>query len=148
MGRFARVVIPGLPHHVTQRGNDRQRIFFSDDDRHYYLSLYRHYARRFGIKTLAYCLMNNYVHWVVLPEGECALGQAFHAIDTKYAARANVRRHRTGHFYQGRFFSSVLDDEYLWAAVRYVERNPVRARIVARTEDCGADVIDSGKSQY
>jgi len=78
---------------------------------------------------------SSHVHWVVIPESEAALAQAFHAVDTKYAGRANVRRRRSGHFYQGRFFSSPLDDEYLWAAVRYAERNPVRAGIVAQAEE-------------
>ena len=134
MGRIARVVIPGMPHHVTQRGNDRQTVFFSDDDRCYYLSLYRHYTRRYGIRTWAYCLMDNHVHWVVVPDNEDSLGQCFHALDTKYAGRMNAQKRRTGHFYQGRFYSSVLDNDYLWAAVRYVERNPVRAKIVERAE--------------
>jgi len=94
MGRLARVVIPGVPHHVTQRGNDRQQIFFSDEDRGHYLGLYRHYSRRFGVRTLAYCLMANHVHCVVIPECEGSLGQAFHALDTKYAGRTNAQRRR------------------------------------------------------
>lgn len=135
MGRLARVVVAGVPHHVTQRGNDRQRIFFCDGERCYYLGLYRHYSLRFGVKTLAYCLLDNHVHWVVIPECAEALGRTFHAMDTKYAGRTNAQRRRSGHFYQGRFFSSPLDEEYLWAAVRYVERNPVRPGIVARAEE-------------
>jgi putative transposase len=127
--------MPGLPHHVTQRGNDRQRIFHSDADRLYYLDQYAHYARRMGVETLAYCLMDNHVHWVLRPESEKALAQTFHALDTKYAGRTNARNGRSGHLYQGRFFSAPLDDDYLWAAVRYVERNPVRARMVDRAED-------------
>ena len=99
------------------------------------MSLYRHYARRFGIKTYAYCLMDNHVHWVVVPGGADVLGKCFHALDTKYAGRSNSQRHCSGHFYQGRFYSSVLDDDYLWSAVRYVERNPVRAGLVTRAEE-------------
>jgi len=149
MGRMARVVVPGVPHHVTQRGNNRQCVFCCDDDCEYYLSLYRHYARRYGLQTLAYCLMDNHVHWAVVPESGKTLAQVFHAVDTKYAGRMNARSRRSGHFYQGRFFSAALDDEYLWAAVRYVERNPVRAGIVMHAEEypwssaaghCGARV--------
>jgi putative transposase len=135
MGRIARVVIPGIPHHVTQRGNDRQRIFYSDDEHCRYLALYRHYGLRLGLKTFAYCLMDNHVHWVVVPASKDALGQSFHALDTKYAGWVNSAKRRSGHLYQGRFFSCPLDEDYLWAAVRYVERNPVRAGMVARAED-------------
>ena len=135
MGRLARVVIPGLPHRVTQRGNRRARIFFSDDDRRRYLAGVVHYGRRYGMRFWAYCLMDNHVHWVVVPERESALSETFREAHARYGEGINHSTGASGHLFQGRFFSCPLDEEHLWAAVRYVERNPVRARLVGCAED-------------
>jgi len=135
MARLARVVIPGLPHHVTQRGNRRALVFFEDHERQRYLALVQQYCRRYGLQVLAYCLMDNHMHWVVVPDTEAALGQTIREAHTAYAASFNVAHRAQGHVFQGRFFSCALDDEHLWAAVRYVERNPVRAGLTAAAED-------------
>jgi putative transposase len=134
MARLARVVIPGLPHHVTQRGNRRAPIFFSDEDRVRYLSIFAHYARRYALRVFAYCLMDNHVHWVVVPNHEDALAATFRETHAQYAGSINRTASLSGHLFQGRFFSCPLDDEHLWAAVRYVERNPLRAGIVQVAE--------------
>ena len=135
MPRIARVVVPGLPHHVTQRGNRGADVFLDDDDRRRYLFSLGEYARRHGLAIWAYCLMANHVHFVVVPQGRESLGHAFRDAHRAYAAWLNRRMRERGHLWQGRFFSCVLDDPHLWACVRYVERNPVRAGLVERAED-------------
>jgi len=135
MPRIARVVAPGLPHHVTQRGNRRADVFFDKPDRRRYLSLLAAYAERHGVAIWAYCLMSNHVHFVAVPaEGE-SLGRTYRDTHQAYAAWLNRKMGQSGHLWQGRFFSCVLDDPHLWAAARYVERNPVRAGLVTRAED-------------
>jgi putative transposase len=129
---MARAVLAGVPHHLTQRGLDRQQIFVSDADREVYLGLVRSTAARFGAELLGYCLMTNHVHWVAIPRAEESLARAFGEAHGRYAAYANARISRSGHFWQNRFFSCCLDEAHLWAALRYVERNPVRARLVDR----------------
>jgi putative transposase len=134
MGRISRIVIPGLPHHVTQRGNRRADVFQGEDDRNVYLSMLNKYATEYGVEIWTYCLMTNHVHLVLVPGGPQALSQTMRDTHTAYALRFNLQNRLSGHLWQGRFFSCVLDDSYLWAAVRYVEQNPVRAGVVAWAE--------------
>jgi putative transposase len=131
---MARAVLPGLPHHLTQRGVDRQPVFFTDVDRHVYLDLIHSSARRFQVSLLGYCLMSNHVHWIAIPAAADSLAQAFGEAHGRYAQYANSKLCRAGHFWQNRFFSCALDPAHLWAALRYVERNPVRARLVEAAE--------------
>ena len=135
MPRIARPVFPGVAHHITQRGNRRGNVFFSDEDRAAYLDWLHEYGVRYGVEVLAYCLMPNHIPVVAVPASEDALQNVFRALHTRYAQRVNRARKWTGHLWQGRFFSSALDETYLWAAMRYVERNPVRARMVRRAEN-------------
>lgn len=135
MPRIARLVCPGLPHHVTQRGNRRGPVFFTDEDRRLYLGLLGEYAHRYEVDLLAYCLMTNHVHLVVVPKTGAALHRALRPLHMRYAQHVNRARGWTGHLWQGRYFSSALDESYLQAAIRYVERNPVRARMVQKAED-------------
>ncbi|HPD16451.1 MAG TPA: transposase [Planctomycetota bacterium] len=130
MPRIARIVIPGLAHHVTQRGNNRQDVFFTDDDRAAYLALLARHAREFGLRVLGYCLMTNHVHLVAVPEAEDSLARAVGRTDFVYAQAVNRLHGRCGHLWQNRFHSCPLDEAHLAAAVRYAERNPVRARMV------------------
>ena len=130
MPRMARVVVPGVAHHVTQRGNNRQAVFFTDDDRQLYLTLLREQSRRHNLTVLGYCLMRNHVHLVVVPEFDWSLAKTLAAVHLKYAQFINRRHGRSGHLWQNRFYSCPLDSEHELAAVRYVERNPVRARLV------------------
>jgi putative transposase len=132
MSRVARVVVPGFPHHVTQRGNRKADIFLTEDDRHAYLRLLNTYAREYGLHIWAYCLMTNHLHLVVVPEREESLSKTLHDAHTVYAMRFNTRHEQTGHLWQGRFYSCVMDEPHSWAAVRYVELNPVRAGMIAR----------------
>ena len=135
MSRVGRVVVAGFPHHVTQRGNRGADVFESDVDREAYLAFLRKYSQRHGLAVWAYCLMSNHVHLIVVPIREESLGHALRDAHTVYAMHFNTRTKMTGHVWQGRFHSSPLDEAHLWAAVRYVERNPVRAGMVERAED-------------
>ena len=135
MARFARVVAIGTAHHVTQRGIDQQRTFFTDGDRNIYLDLLTKYCAQARARILAYCLMSNHIHLVLVPEEPHSLGVALRRTHSRYALYLNARRDRVGHLWQNRFYSSALDEEHLWVALRYVERNPVRANLVKRPEE-------------
>jgi putative transposase len=135
MPRVARFVLPSVPHHVTQRGNRRGRVFFSDDDHRVYLSWLRQYAIEHEVEVLAYCLMSNHVHLVLVPAARNSLHLALRRLHLRYAQRINRAHEWRGHLWQGRYFASVLDESYLWAAIRYVELNPVRAGMVELAED-------------
>lgn len=134
MARFARVVIEDIPHHVTQRGNARQIIFSSDEDRLTYLDLLRRYSELHGLSLLGYCLMSNHVHLIAIPRWAQSMAQALKHAHGRYAAYWNARRFSSGHVWQGRFYSCPLDETHLWAAPRYVELNPVRAEMVETAE--------------
>ena len=132
MPRVARIVVPGVPHHVTQRGNNRQEVFFVDDDRGFYLDLLGRQAQRFGLDVLGYCLMSNHVHLIAVPQREDSLAKAIgrtHFLYTQYLHRLHGR---SGHLWQNRFYSCALDEAHCWAALCYTERNPVRARMVRK----------------
>jgi putative transposase len=130
MPRPLRTVEPGLPHHVTQRGVDRQAVFFTAADRAAYLSLVAENQADARVSLIAYCLMTNHVHWIVTPEREDSLAVLFRRVHGRYAQYLNARRGRTGHLWQNRYFCCPLERVHLWTAVRYVELNPVRAGLV------------------
>lgn len=127
MSQFARIVVPGVAHHVVHRGNRRQPIFFTDDDRRQYLGLLKALALPSGLRVWAYCLMTNHVHLVVVPERSDSLANAIGNAHRAYSLSINRRFGWRGHLWQGRFRSFPLEDSHLYAAVRYVELNPVRA---------------------
>lgn len=135
MPRLPRTVFADLPHHVTQRGNRRESIFFDDDDRLTYLSWLKEYADKHQVEVLAYCLMSNHIHLIAVPVADDGLQRMLKPLHMRYAQRVNRQQGWSGHLWQGRFFSSPLDDAYLWTAMRYVEGNPVRAGMVQRAED-------------
>ena len=130
MSRASRVVVAGCPHHVTQRGNNRQDVFFVDDDRRVFVELLREAAGRFAVRIDGYCLMSNHVHLVATPRDEGGLAAALKRANQLYTQYVNRLHGRSGHLWQERFFSCPLDAEHFWAALAYVERNPVRARRV------------------
>jgi len=135
MARLARLVVPGLPHHITQRGNRRERVFFEDGDYRAYLALIATAARKSGTEIWAYCLMPNHVHFIMAPSAEDGLRQTFAEAHRRYTGRINARFKQTGHLWQGRFSSVVMDEPHFVAAARYVPMNPVRAGITARAAD-------------
>ena len=135
MARLARVVIPDLPYHVTQRGNGGQRVFFSDDDYAAYRDLLADAAREARVGVWAWCLMPNHVHLILCPADEDGLRRALARAHRAYAGRIHARRRRTGHFWQGRFGAVAMDEPHVVAAWRHVALNPVRARLVERAQD-------------
>jgi putative transposase len=135
MSRVARVVIPDCPHHIIQRGSRRQIVFFSDEDRRFYLRLLREYADAAGITIWAYCLMDNHVHLIALPKYPDSFARGLSTVHWKYSLFINLRNEWKGHLWQARYLSYPLGESYLFAAIRYVELNPVRAGIVFKAED-------------
>lgn len=131
MSRIARVVAPGYPHHITQRGNRRQKTFFNDGDFELYLKLMKEWCDKCGAEIWSYCLMQNHVHLVAVPRDETGLGRALGMAHWHYTRLINAREGWKGCLWQGRFASYVMDEDYLCAAVRYIEYNPVRAGLAA-----------------
>ena len=135
MARLPRLTIPDLPSHVTQRGNRRQAVWFQEDDRRLSLTLLREQSQRYGLEIWASCLMDNHVHLVVVPRTHASLTRAVAETPRRYTRAVNFREGWRGFLWQGRFGSAAMDEPHLIAAVRYVERNPVTAGLVARAED-------------
>jgi len=135
MARLARVVIPKVPHHITQRGVRRMETFFDDEDYEMYLSLMREWCLSSGIEVWAYCLMPNHVHLIAVPESESSLARGIGEAHRRYTRYINFKKSWKGYLWQGRFASFPMDEDYLLASVRYVELNPVRAKLVQRAED-------------
>ncbi len=130
MPRVARIVIENVPHHITQRGNNHQDVFFTDDDRRTYLSILKEKSELYGVTILGYCLMTNHVHIVAVPRSADALARAIGRTNFLYTQYINRLHRRTGHLWQNRFYSCALDEPHLWRTMAYVERNPVRAKMV------------------
>ena len=135
MARLPRLVVPGLPYHVTQRGNRRQRTFFEDGDYALYRDLLGDAAEQAGAQVWCYCLMPNHVHVIVIPVDEDGLRRTFADAHRRYTRFINARHHWTGHLWQGRFGAVAMDEEHLAHATRYVSLNPVRARLAERAAD-------------
>jgi putative transposase len=131
MSRLARVVAPGFPHHITQRGNRRQETFFEEEDYQAYLDFMAEWCGKCKVAVWAYCLMPNHIHLIVVPESMEGLRRAIGEAHRRYTCRINFREGWRGHLWQGRFASFIMDEAHLMAAARYVELNPVRAGLVA-----------------
>ncbi len=127
MPRVARIVIPGWPHHLTQRGNNQQDVFFVVDDRRTYLAFLKERCTEAGVALLGYCLMTNHVHLIAVPSRAEALAAAIGRTHFAYSRYVNRLHGRSGHLWQNRFYSCPLAEPQAWSALRYVERNPVRA---------------------
>ena len=132
MPRIARIVAVGLPHHITQRGNYRQEVFLDDSDRRQYLSWIQDYSLKYRLSILAYCLMPNHVHYIAIPQEEDSLAKTFNIAHMRYSQYFNKKIKAGGHLWQGRFYSCILDEPHLLMAAKYIERNPVRARLVKK----------------
>lgn len=135
MSRLARIVVPGCPHHVTQRGNRREPIFFEPGDQEIYRDLLAEHCQKASVAVWAYCLMPNHVHLIVTPSDKTSLARALGDAHRRYTTFINARAGWHGHLFQRRFASVAMDDAHLIAAVRYVSLNPVRARLVAHAQD-------------
>lgn len=135
MTRLARIVVPGVPHHVTARGNRREPIFFEDGDQDLYCELLSEQMRKARVEVWAYCLMPNHVHLILRPETADGMARALGAAHRRWANFVNARGRWRGHLFDGRFASVVMDEGHLLAAVAYVALNPVRARLVGEAGD-------------
>jgi len=129
MPRSARTVVVGCAHHITQRGNNRQDVFFVNDDRRVYLELLEEQAEKYGLEIQGYCLMSNHVHLVAVPKAEESLAKAVGRTHFRYTQYINRFHKRSGHLWQGRFYSCALDARGFRLAMKYIELNPVRARL-------------------
>ncbi len=135
MPRIARIVATGYPHHITQRGNNRATVFFDDDDRRTYLKLLGGYSQKHHLQIWAYCLMNNHVHLLAVPETETSLSRGIGLTNQVYTQYLNRKLHQSGRIWQNRFFSCVVEnDQYLWAVARYIERNPLKVGLAECAE--------------
>ena len=135
MARLSRVVIPGIPHHITQRGNGRARTFFEQGDFALYLDLLAEAAERARAEIWSYCLMPNHVHIVLTPSDTDGLRRTFGELHRRYTGYVNARARTTGPLWQGRYGSVAMDETHFVAALRYVALNPVRARLTGRAQD-------------
>ena len=136
MPRIARTVVQGFPHHVVQRGNNREEVFLSDEDKGVYLFLLKTYSEKWSSTILCYCLMPNHVHLLVRPSSEESLQKMMQGISLCYTQHVNRKYHRTGRLWESRYHSCTVDQEaYLWAVTRYIEQNPVRAAIAESPQD-------------
>lgn len=134
MARTARVVAEGMPHHITQRGNRRQQTFFSDDDYKAYIDLMAQWCGQYAVEIWAYCLMPNHIHLIAVPQKAENLRLAIGEAHRRYTRRINFDKGWRGHLWQERFSSFIMDEQYLLACVRYIENNPVRAKLVKSPE--------------
>jgi putative transposase len=136
MPRNSRSVAVGYPHHVTQRGNNRETVFLDDEDRSVYLEQLSHFTQKYHVDIWAYCLMSNHVHLLVVPHAPESLARGIGLTNMSYTQHVNRKYRRSGRIWQNRFFSSVVATErYLWAVARYIEKNPVVAGIVDAAGD-------------
>ena len=136
MPRQPRLDIAGIPQHIVQRGNDRQPCFFEPGDYQRYLDELREISLKEGCAVHAYVLMTNYVHLLVTPGGTGRISALMQALGRRYVRYVNDRYHRTGTLWEGRYKACLVDkDSYLLHCHRYIELNPVRARMVADPVD-------------
>jgi putative transposase len=136
MPRIARAVAPGFPHHIVQRGNNSEDVFFSPEDRGVYLFLAKQYSEKWDTPIICYCLMTKHVHVLARPSSGESLQKMMQGVTLCYTQHINRKYGRTGRLWQSRYHSCIVDqDAYLWAVARYIEQNPVRAGIVKHPED-------------
>ena len=132
MARIARIIAPGVPHHVTQRGNRRQQTFFCDEDYSTYIRLMAQWCGKYKVEIWAWCLMPNHVHLIAVPQTVDGLARAIGEAHRRYTLHINNRENWRGHLWQERFASFPLDERHLLAAARYIEMNPVAAGLAAQ----------------
>lgn len=138
MGRPKRISRPGLIHHVINRGNNKQQIFFDDEDYNRYLRTVIKYKMKYDFNLFAFCLMRNHVHLLIKTDKKASISKIMHSITTQYSQWHNEKYNKIGHLWQGRFLSPIVsDDQYLINVMRYIEQNPVRANIVQTPHQYG-----------
>jgi len=128
MARLPRLILPGQPHHVILRGNNRQAIFYSDLDRQQLLAMLADVSKLYGVAIHAYVLMDNHFHLLLTPPTAEALSRMMQALGRRYVGWFNARHQRSGTLWEGRFRAGLIEGErHLLACMRYIELNPVRA---------------------
>jgi len=150
MPRLARTVATGFAHHITQRGNNRQAIFFVDDDWQIYLDYLKQNSDKYGLEVFGYCLMTNHVHIIAIPHQADSLAKAIGRTHFRYTQYINRFHKRSGHLWQSRFYSCALDEKHFFVAMKYIELNPVRAKLCRmpwRYEHSSASVHIDEKSK-
>ncbi len=131
MPRIARAVAAGYPHHVMQRGNNKNKVFFDKKDCLVYLYLLKKYTEKWACPVLAYCLMPDHIHLLVKPQKELTLSKTMQGVTLCYTQYINKKYNKSGRLWESRYYSCIVDKEnYLWTAARYIEQNPKRAGIV------------------
>ena len=136
MPRQPRYVLPGQPQHVTQRGNNRSAIFFADTDKSCYLKYLKEACGKYRCDIHAYVLMSNHIHLLMTPHNMNSISKVLQSVGTRYVQYINCRYERTGTLWEGRYKATLIDsDLYLLACYRYIELNPVRAKLVSHPDD-------------
>lgn len=135
MSRRLRITVPNFAHHITQRGCRRQHVFFRDTDREVYLGLLGQSSEKFGAEIISYCLMTNHIHLLLVPKREDSIRWIMQITHKRYAEYINSLHQWSGHLWQQRFYSCVVDEYYFWPTIHYIERNPVKAGMVSHPAD-------------
>ena len=136
MARLPRIIVPGIPLHIIQRGNNRQATFFSEEDYHRYLDVLKTASEEYACSIHAYVLMTNHIHLLVTPETEDSVSLMMQAIGRKYVRYINGTYQRSDTLWEGRFKSALVEiEQYFLTCSRYIELNPVRAGIVDFPEE-------------
>ncbi len=135
MSRLPRIIVTGVAHHVTQRGNRRQRVFLIDDDYGLYKDWLAQSCKANGVAVWSYCFMPNHVHLILVPSDDSGLSGAVGETHRRYSGYINARLRVTGHLFQGRFGCVAMDESHLMAAFRYVALNPVKAKLSQTAAD-------------
>ena len=134
MPRKARFILKGYPHHITQRGNNKELTFIENQDYDKYLHIFDHYRKKHALPTISYCPMPNHIHFATVPKTEDSLAKVFRSVNMNYAQYFNKKYDRVGHVWQCRFFSCAMEESHLYSAIKYIENNPVRANLVSSAE--------------
>ena len=134
MPRRVRFIIPNLPHHALQRGNNKQKIFKCELDYRYFLKNLRQYSEENSVGVGAYCLMTNHIHLLVYPKNTEGLIQMMKLVLQKYSQYFNKKYKRTGKIWENRYKLNIVDSDAAWQVARYIDLNPVRAKIVSAAD--------------
>ena len=136
MARLPRIVIPGQPQHIIQRGNNRQNVFTCDEDFQFFRDVIVEASETHGLAIHAYVWMSNHIHVLATPAREESIGKVFQSVGRRYVQYFNATQKRTGTLWEGRYRAALVDSEaYLLTVMRYIEMNPVRAGMVAHPRD-------------
>jgi len=135
MARQARIIVPNSPHHISQRGNRGESIFFEKEDFSNYLELIQKNLNDFKIDLLSFCLLPNQIHLLMEPKHKDDLSRCIGETNRQYTRYINQKKNWTGHLFQNRFFSYAMDDQHALRAARFIETLPVTAKITEKPQN-------------